>query len=452
MSIESSVVFEEKVGLTARDFGNPKIDIQKMILGKIAQKLEGKCSVHGWVKPRTLKILSRSMGYVEKGRFTGDIVFHVQAEGKVYNPPSGIEVVGTVTGNNKMGMYVSVEDAIKVILPRDLHIGQEYEEFHNTQIGDKVRVEVKKSRFQVNDEFILSVGLFLGKVGSDYKGPQRDILEENVIEESRLADEAAQRMAKFQEEQAAAERKKEQELFNIIDTLTTKKQELNSEAPLQPAPTVVPPTRNKKPNTTTTTTAKPDLLPVFNNEMPPLIPINYTAINQEFEEAKEARRPLPQGANTAEPYHTDEVEEIPTNFPFDSSFPALFTVDGKDYASIDQFMKVHMYSDPEVQEQIRSKLIVGKKVPNSEITAPVRPDWNNVKEDLMYKAITAKFEQNPNMKKQLEASYPKKLVSASTDPYWGKGRTGKGKNRLGFLLMKYRGSLPQFRSTMENVD
>jgi hypothetical protein len=109
-----------------------------------------------------MKILSRSMGYVEKGRFTGDIIFHLQAEGKVLNPPAGLTLQGIVIRKNKMGMYVSYNDAIRIILPRDLHIGDEV--FEAVQVGATVNVEIQKSRFQVNDPYILSVGLFRGLV------------------------------------------------------------------------------------------------------------------------------------------------------------------------------------------------------------------------------------------------------------------------------------------------
>ena len=65
---------------------------------------------------------------------------------------------------NKMGMYVShMDDAIRVIVPRDLHIGDEA--FEAVEIGEKVEVEVKKSRFQVNDPYILSVGTFRSSKG-----------------------------------------------------------------------------------------------------------------------------------------------------------------------------------------------------------------------------------------------------------------------------------------------
>jgi hypothetical protein len=181
--IESVATFEEKISLTPRDLANHKLNIHSVLLAKLAEKMEGKCSLHGWVLPDSVKILSKTVGYLEPGRFTGDYVFHVQAQAKVLNPPSGSRLVCEVVGNNMMGMYVSYRvpmkefdkktkkvmssyvDAVKVILPRDLHIGDE--DFAKVEIGERVYTEIKKSRFQVNDKFILSVGVFEGKVGSD---------------------------------------------------------------------------------------------------------------------------------------------------------------------------------------------------------------------------------------------------------------------------------------------
>jgi DNA-directed RNA polymerase subunit E'/Rpb7 len=159
--METIALFEEKIPITPRDLSRGSIKIEGLLSDKLSQKLEGRCSLHGYVIPGTMKLLSRSVGYIEKGRNTGDIVYHIQAEGNVIYPPDGTILQGEILRKNKMGMFVNYKDAIHVILPRDLHIGNE--EFDNLQIGEVVKVEIKKSRFQVNDEYILSVGIYLGK-------------------------------------------------------------------------------------------------------------------------------------------------------------------------------------------------------------------------------------------------------------------------------------------------
>ena len=158
-TLEHSVVFEEAVSLSPNDLSKKIESINSILLEKLKSKLEKKCSKHGYVIPNTLKILSRSMGKASNGRYIGDFIFYVQLQGSVLNPSEGIVLMGEVVSKNKMGIYLNYKNAIRVIVPRDLHIGNE--DFDKINVGDKIKVEIKKSRFQVNDESILSVGIFI---------------------------------------------------------------------------------------------------------------------------------------------------------------------------------------------------------------------------------------------------------------------------------------------------
>ena len=205
--MEHTCVFEEQVTLTPKDMRVKIESVEVVLTEKLQQRLEGRCSRHGYVIPGSLKVLSRSMGSLEKGRFTGSIIFHIQAEGKVLNPPDGAIIEGVVIRKNKMGMYVSyMEDAIRVIIPRDLHIGDEA--FETVEIGEKVEVEVKKSRFQVNDPYILSVGTFRSSKGKKAaKAPAPPVApkpEEESEEAAEAADDEAE-AADGEESEAAEE-------------------------------------------------------------------------------------------------------------------------------------------------------------------------------------------------------------------------------------------------------
>ena len=177
--MEYTAVFEEQVSLTPKDMRAKIESVENLVRDKLQARLEGRCSRHGYVLPGTVKVLSRSMGGLEKGRFTGSIIFHVQAEGGVLNPPDGAVIQGEVIRKNKMGMYVNYKDAVRVIIPRDLHIGDEA--FEAVQIGETVEVEIKKSRFQVNDPYILSVGIFRTSKG---KGAPAKVDPLPVVEET----------------------------------------------------------------------------------------------------------------------------------------------------------------------------------------------------------------------------------------------------------------------------
>ncbi|KAK7374383.1 hypothetical protein VNO80_07813 [Phaseolus coccineus] len=69
----------------------------------------------------------------------------------------------------------------------------------------------------------------------------------------------------------------------------------------------------------------------------------------------------------------------------------------------------------------------------------IRSDWENIKIDVMYKALKCKFSIYPHLKTMLLSTAGSVLVEASPhDLFWGGGREGEGLNYLGRLLMKLR--------------
>jgi len=156
--MEQSVLFEQKVALTSKDMNRMgKESVDSLLLAHLRLNLEGKCSQHGFVIQNTLEILSRSMGQLEHGRYTGNVIFHVQVQGKVYNPANGTRIRGKIDKKNKMGLYIIYNDAIRILIPRDLHIGNT--SFDTLEPGQEIEIEIRKSRFQIQDLFILSIGV-----------------------------------------------------------------------------------------------------------------------------------------------------------------------------------------------------------------------------------------------------------------------------------------------------
>lgn len=67
----------------------------------------------------------------------------------------------------------------------------------------------------------------------------------------------------------------------------------------------------------------------------------------------------------------------------------------------------------------------------------IRPDWEEVKDDVMRIGLYAKFTQNPKLKEMLVKTNDSILEEASPyDSYWGTAKNGK--NMLGKLLMELR--------------
>ena len=73
---------------------------------------------------------------------------------------------------------------------------------------------------------------------------------------------------------------------------------------------------------------------------------------------------------------------------------------------------------------------------------PMRPDWNSVKDQVMYEIVSAKFSQHPALKAKLLATGDQELVEGNTwrDYYWGVCN-GQGQNKLGQILMRVRSEL-----------
>lgn len=79
-----------------------------------------------------------------------------------------------------------------------------------------------------------------------------------------------------------------------------------------------------------------------------------------------------------------------------------------------------------------------KRIGNSR-KRPLRKDWESVKDDVMYQVVKAKFMQHDECRELLLSTGDAKIVeNAPYDSYWGCGKTGKGKNKLGKILMRVR--------------
>lgn len=72
----------------------------------------------------------------------------------------------------------------------------------------------------------------------------------------------------------------------------------------------------------------------------------------------------------------------------------------------------------------------------------IRPDWEDVKIEIMLFHVTKKFKDHPTLRERLLQTGREKLEEGNTwgDRYWGTV-SGKGLNALGIILMDIRESL-----------
>jgi N-glycosidase YbiA len=80
---------------------------------------------------------------------------------------------------------------------------------------------------------------------------------------------------------------------------------------------------------------------------------------------------------------------------------------------------------------------------------PLRPDWEEVKENIMRKAVLRKFETHKDIRNVLLSTNHEEIIENSPiDYYWGCGADGSGKNILGIILMEVREILRQNYRTL----
>jgi DNA-directed RNA polymerase subunit E'/Rpb7 len=160
----NTVYLDERVALTPSELGNiTAADSEsEMLTKKLKAKHEGKCNANGYVKPGSVAILSRSMGVAENGRFTGNLLYDCKVKCEVFYPVGGLQMEAVVIKVNKMGAYVHFDEAIRILLPRDLHVGNV--EFDNIEEGKNILVRLERSRFQANDPYIMGVGILVARV------------------------------------------------------------------------------------------------------------------------------------------------------------------------------------------------------------------------------------------------------------------------------------------------
>jgi N-glycosidase YbiA len=75
---------------------------------------------------------------------------------------------------------------------------------------------------------------------------------------------------------------------------------------------------------------------------------------------------------------------------------------------------------------------------------PLRSDWEQVKDEIMSRAVLRKFETHHELRTILLNTGEEEIIeNAPGDYYWGCGANGSGQNKLGTILMETRTMLRQ---------
>lgn len=130
---------------------------------------------------------------------------------------------------------------------------------------------------------------------------------------------------------------------------------------------------------------------------------------------------------------------------FSNFAPFGVEMDGVYWRTVEHYFQAMKFHDAVYREQIRraSKPKDAKALGMTR-AVPLRPDWEEVKDAIMYDAILKKFQTHTAPRAILLGTGNAPIVeNAPMDAYWGCGPDGRGLNKLGQILMQVRTLLNQ---------
>lgn len=141
-------------------------NIQASILSQLKAMYEGRCIPEGYIHKNSITIENYSLGRANYIR--GGVDYDVVFQSDVCMPHVGQRFRAPVKLRSKVGIHAETPP-IKVLIPRDLHLGNE--EFENVNPDEDIEFEVIGSQFKQEDQSIVVVGKLLSRIAGPVQQP-----------------------------------------------------------------------------------------------------------------------------------------------------------------------------------------------------------------------------------------------------------------------------------------
>jgi DNA-directed RNA polymerase subunit E'/Rpb7 len=134
-------------------------NIQASLLAQLRLNYEGKCISEGYIQPNSITITNYTVGRTNYIR--GGVDYAVTFQADICMPHAGQRFKAPVKLRSKIGIHAKTPP-IEVLIPRDLHLGNE--EFETVKLDEEIEFEVVGAQYKQDDETIVVVGRLLSKV------------------------------------------------------------------------------------------------------------------------------------------------------------------------------------------------------------------------------------------------------------------------------------------------
>ena len=158
----------KKIALPITSIGR---NLQQTIEETIASMVEGKCTVEGFVKPHSVRVITYSSGVI-KGT---DVIFDVVFECDVCFPVAGMLFNCIAKNITKAGIRAESVDEFPspfvLFIARDHYYDSDY--FNSIEEGEKFMAKVIAQRFELNDKYVSIIAELVTPKRKDLKAPNK---------------------------------------------------------------------------------------------------------------------------------------------------------------------------------------------------------------------------------------------------------------------------------------
>jgi len=156
------------------NFNNVGKNIKETLEKKLMKDYEGKCSVEGFIKPNTTKIVSYSSGLLVENQVMFEVVF----ECMVCCPVEGMHIKCNVQNITQAGIRAIINDDVSpivVYISRDHHYNNTY--FSKVKENDDIAIKVIGQRYELNDAHVSVMGELIEPRVEKYKKKTKLVIE-----------------------------------------------------------------------------------------------------------------------------------------------------------------------------------------------------------------------------------------------------------------------------------
>ena len=179
IGVYTNSLLSRKIQVTFNKIGK---NIKEILEKSLKRDIEGKCTIEGYVKINSTKLLTYSSGVLCEDKVEFDVVF----ECLVCCPVEGMLIKCKVKNKTQAGIRAMIDEEnspVVVYVTRDHHYNNKY--FNSVNENDEITVRVIGQRYELNDQHVSVIGEIVepktDKINMDkLKKKPRLVIQENI--------------------------------------------------------------------------------------------------------------------------------------------------------------------------------------------------------------------------------------------------------------------------------